>query len=1462
MKPKLFVFLFLAAIMSASLNDLFADVINVPDDFETIQAAVNNTAEGDTVLVQPGVYNERVGMPPNNIVLTSLRIIEGDEDFIERTIIDGVNINRSTVRVADGTDERTVIDGFTIINGDTDYGGGIYIANAGPTLRFLILSDNDADRGGGGLYVTRMSWPSISNSVIRNNFGFIGGGVVVINGSSLTVNDCVIEGNTTNEHGAGIHCTLDSELNLEDVIIRENEATMFGGGLHINARTVANLNRVRIVDNIGDTGGGFAVRAEAVLNATNVEVIGNFSNTNGGGLYADGSTTNMTDCSFFNNSSQSQGGGQYFWAGTAEFTRCIIADNECPTAGVIQNLWGEVSYYNCTIANNRGEESSEIGVIIGKLTLLNSIVWSEDRPILTTSPDELDSIAVSYCDITGGQDAFELEEDDIFEWGDGNINGDPQFVDEENLDYHLTEDSPCIDVGDPDSPEDPDGTRADMGAFSFEQENNDPEIEHFAGFIESDLQHTIAILEFQFNNEAAPIDWEIAIFTREYVLSGAVYWHQEEDVELIVYGDNPDTDEVEGFYEGEWMMNFKAWDPEEEREYRLGHDPQVDAVQCHWHDDGESTLTLWGNSDIVEQVIQFERGWNNFTIDIMPSAGYFRDQDDEFPSAVQIVQQFWDRSVDNIRFCWAVMVNDGEGHGYGPRQGFNNLWWIIPGQEYQINVERAITGTWWGTPLNEGEPELQHFVDVQETEVSHLILVDDVQFDDEPVPDGWEMAVFTRNDILAGASIWNEGGVELIAYGDNPDTDEIEGFYDGEWMMNFKAWDQEEEREYRVGYRAGVELELCHWHDGGETTLNLWSDSDIVEQVIEFEEGWNGFTINLLPALEFFTDPDDEFPGAVQMVNQLCDRSPEGRETWLLIMLRGADGFFDPEFNFDNLRWIIPGEEYQINMLQPMTATWWGMPLNDGEPELQHFVDYVETDLIYELTIREFLFDDAEAEPGWEIGVFTRDDVLAGAGIWTAEEEFIIMVYGDDPETDEVEGLYQGEWMGNMRAWNPETEQVHRAGWEEQFGGFHWNDIHAAELNLRVFPDIVEQRLELNEGWNMVSLNIRPSQEFYDQNNELEFPDVVSMTWQLWDMIHDGGDFHNEHFHHILIKDGLGRFYVPAWGFHNLPGWLPNEGYQILMDADITATWWGTQIAAQEEIVLGEGWGIYPYYPTYELTANAQEYYVLSSVIENIEIAKDELGHFLVPGFDFSNMPPWRAGKGYQIKTTQECVLVYPEQRDEELNASENMIIRHWDQPSPTGNNMSILVELKDVVAQNSEIAAFTESGQLVGCGVVNENWQCGIAVWGDDEATVEVEGTLADEALKLKLWDGGAQGETDLQVSELIKGKGLIYTSDGFTALTCTEVLPLPTEMKIISIAPNPFNPTTTITYGLPQASRVTLKMYDISGRLVSQLINGRQEAGVHAATVKADDWASGLYFVRLEAGGEVFTRQVMLVR
>ncbi|MCL5020190.1 MAG: T9SS type A sorting domain-containing protein, partial [Bacteroidetes bacterium] len=67
----------------------------------------------------------------------------------------------------------------------------------------------------------------------------------------------------------------------------------------------------------------------------------------------------------------------------------------------------------------------------------------------------------------------------------------------------------------------------------------------------------------------------------------------------------------------------------------------------------------------------------------------------------------------------------------------------------------------------------------------------------------------------------------------------------------------------------------------------------------------------------------------------------------------------------------------------------------------------------------------------------------------------------------------------------------------------------------------------------------------------------------------------------------------------------------------------------------------------------------------------------------------------------------------------------------------------------------------------------------------------------------------------------------------------------------PNPFNPTTKISYQMPRNGQVTLKVYDVLGRLVSTLVDGYQSAGVHTAQFNGDNLASGVYFYRLTAPG-----------
>jgi hypothetical protein len=84
---------------------------------------------------------------------------------------------------------------------------------------------------------------------------------------------------------------------------------------------------------------------------------------------------------------------------------------------------------------------------------------------------------------------------------------------------------------------------------------------------------------------------------------------------------------------------------------------------------------------------------------------------------------------------------------------------------------------------------------------------------------------------------------------------------------------------------------------------------------------------------------------------------------------------------------------------------------------------------------------------------------------------------------------------------------------------------------------------------------------------------------------------------------------------------------------------------------------------------------------------------------------------------------------------------------------------------------------------------------------------------------------------------------------------------------APNPFNPSTVIRFELAAASKVKLRVYDISGALVATLLDEQVAAGYHQAVWHGDDEqgrgvASGLYFYRIQAGGNLETRPMMLVK
>ena len=89
-----------------------------------------------------------------------------------------------------------------------------------------------------------------------------------------------------------------------------------------------------------------------------------------------------------------------------------------------------------------------------------------------------------------------------------------------------------------------------------------------------------------------------------------------------------------------------------------------------------------------------------------------------------------------------------------------------------------------------------------------------------------------------------------------------------------------------------------------------------------------------------------------------------------------------------------------------------------------------------------------------------------------------------------------------------------------------------------------------------------------------------------------------------------------------------------------------------------------------------------------------------------------------------------------------------------------------------------------------------------------------------------------------------------------------LPQGFQLEQNYPNPFNPTTTIGYQLPKVSRVSLKVYDLLGREVATLVDGRQSAGSHVVGFNADELPSGVYFYSITADALHQARKMVLVK
>ena len=98
-------------------------------------------------------------------------------------------------------------------------------------------------------------------------------------------------------------------------------------------------------------------------------------------------------------------------------------------------------------------------------------------------------------------------------------------------------------------------------------------------------------------------------------------------------------------------------------------------------------------------------------------------------------------------------------------------------------------------------------------------------------------------------------------------------------------------------------------------------------------------------------------------------------------------------------------------------------------------------------------------------------------------------------------------------------------------------------------------------------------------------------------------------------------------------------------------------------------------------------------------------------------------------------------------------------------------------------------------------------------------------------------------------------------------SILAVEQESKLTSFLleqnyPNPFNPSTVVRYQLPVASNVRLAVYDLLGREVAVLVDGKNAAGTHEVKFDGTGLSSGVYFYNIRAGNFVATKRLLLLQ
>ena len=392
-----------------------ADIIIVDDDgpadFDNIQAAINDSNDGDIIYVFPGRYtgegNSDIDFAGKAITVRS--VAPEDPYIVAATIIDCNGTEYDLHRGFYFHSEEgpnSVVSGLTITNGYAYRGGGIYCYRSspgggasgdydgyhpypGPTITNCTFIGNSANWDGGG--ICGSGGPIMNCTFTRNVASSYGGALAFCSGP---ITDCIIIANRADDGGGGLYECVGT---ISGCVMSDNRAGFDGGAIcYVHVRWKASISDCAFSGNSARYYGGAIFSGSCELTVTNCTFSGNSARYDGGGVCAYHSYQTLTNCILWGNTDSSgTGESAQIFCEAAEVTFSCIQDDD-PNDAYVPFEW---------------DSNDNI----------------DDNPMFVREPDD------------GGDG-----------WGDDPSTPDVNEGDNDDFgDLHLQSSSPCINAGNP-----------------------------------------------------------------------------------------------------------------------------------------------------------------------------------------------------------------------------------------------------------------------------------------------------------------------------------------------------------------------------------------------------------------------------------------------------------------------------------------------------------------------------------------------------------------------------------------------------------------------------------------------------------------------------------------------------------------------------------------------------------------------------------------------------------------------------------------------------------------------------------------------------------------------------------------------------------------------------------------------------------------------------------------------------